>query len=151
MAQPALHPNCFTLLLLSPGNLGGPIPAGDPCEMTFTNGQRNIFRQPWPRRADISPLKTTKLAERVALKYTFDVFDLTNTASFDIPIDSVFLQQFPSSRHDASPTSCHQSLNRGVLCLRQRQRPRHNEQNDWQPAANSEGAQRAVLVLTRKT
>lgn len=31
----------------------------------------------------------TQITERTNLKYTFDVFNLTNTASFDIPIDDV--------------------------------------------------------------
>jgi len=87
---PALNANCFTLPLLSPNALGGAIPSNDPYETNFvSNGERNIFRQPWQRRADISLVKTTKITERVSAKYTFDVFNLTNTASFDIPIDNV--------------------------------------------------------------
>jgi hypothetical protein len=31
----------------------------------------------------------TQLTERFSLRYTFDVYNLTNTASFDIPIDDV--------------------------------------------------------------
>src|SRR6202012_5779106 len=53
-ALPALNPNCFTEPLLAPGSLGGAIPSNDPYETGFTSGQRNIFRQPWQRRADIS-------------------------------------------------------------------------------------------------
>jgi hypothetical protein len=87
--QPALDPNCFTLPLLSPGDLGGAIPAGDTYETTFTTGQRNIFRQSWQRRTDLSVIKSTQLTEQVTLKFSFDVFNLTNTASFDIPINNV--------------------------------------------------------------
>jgi len=86
---PALDPNCFTLPLLNPGDLGGAIPTGDTYETTFTTGQRNIFRQPWQRRADISLIKATQLTERVTMKFTFDIFNVTNTASFDIPINNV--------------------------------------------------------------
>jgi hypothetical protein len=86
---PALNAACFTLPLLNPGALNGAIPAGDTFESNFTSGQRNIFRQSWQRRADVSLLKMTKLTERYGLKYSFDVFNLTNTPSFDIPIDSV--------------------------------------------------------------
>ena len=75
--------------LLSPGDLNGAIPPGDTFETNFTTGQRNIFRQPWQRRADISIVKNTQITERVGMKYTFDVFNLTNTPSFDIPIDNV--------------------------------------------------------------
>ena len=85
--------------LLQPGDLGGAIPAGDLYETNFTNGQRNIFRQSWQKDADISFVKVTQFGERYSLKYSFDIFNLTNTASFDIPIDDVsqneFYNQFP--------------------------------------------------------
>jgi carboxypeptidase family protein len=107
---PALSAACFTLPLLSPGDLGGAIPPGDLYETNFTTGQRNIFRQTWQRRADISLVKTTKLKERLTLKYTLDVFNLTNTSSFDIPIDNVsqnlFFNDFPVFGQPARPTSC---------------------------------------------
>jgi Carboxypeptidase regulatory-like domain/TonB dependent receptor len=86
---PALNPNCFTLPLLGPGDLNGAIPAGDTYETTYTTGQRNIFRQPWQRRTDLSVIKMTQLTERVGMKFTFEVFNLTNTPSFDIPINNV--------------------------------------------------------------
>jgi Carboxypeptidase regulatory-like domain/TonB dependent receptor len=106
----ALKASCFTLPLLNPGDLGGAIPAGDTFETNFTSGQRNIFRQSWQKRADISLVKVTALTERVSLKYTFDVFNLTNTASFDIPIDDVsqneFYNQFPVMGTTPLPTGC---------------------------------------------
>jgi hypothetical protein len=90
----ALKASCFTLPLLQPGDLNGAIPAGDTFETNFTNGQRNIFRQSWQRRADISFVKLTEITERFSVKYTFDVFNLTNTTSFDIPIDDVSQNEF---------------------------------------------------------
>jgi hypothetical protein len=96
---PALKSSCFTLPLLNPGDLGGAIPAGDTFETNFTNGQRNIFRQSWQKRADVSFVKLTGLTERYSLRYSFDIFNVTNTSSFDIPIDDVsqnqFYNQFP--------------------------------------------------------
>ena len=87
---PALNPNCFGLPLLSPGALGGAIPSNDPYETAFIgHGERNIFRQSWQRRADLSVAKATQLTERFSLKYSLEIFNLTNTASFDIPIDDV--------------------------------------------------------------
>jgi Carboxypeptidase regulatory-like domain/TonB dependent receptor len=107
---PALKPNCFTVPLLYSCNstlvanpqqtdgsfpcsaIPGPSsnnPAGDTFETNFTSGQRNIFRQPWQSRADLSVVKTTQLTERFSLKYSFDVYNLTNHPSFDIPIDNV--------------------------------------------------------------
>jgi len=88
--SPALNPSCFGLPLLSPGDLNGAIPANDPYETNFiSHGQRNIFRQSWQRRADISLVKMTQITEHSSLRYSFDVFNLTNTASFDIPIDDI--------------------------------------------------------------
>jgi carboxypeptidase family protein len=87
--SPALDANCFTLPLLNPGDLGGAIAPGDTFETNFTTGQRNIFRQSWQRRADVSLVKQTAITERIGLKFTFDVFNVTNTPSFDIPINDV--------------------------------------------------------------
>ena len=96
---PALDASCFTLPLLNPGDLAGAIPPGDLYETNFTTGQRNIFRQPWQKRADISIVKSTRISERVSAKFSFDVFNLSNTPSFDIPVDNVsqnlFFNDFP--------------------------------------------------------
>jgi len=86
----ALNSSCFGLPLLNPGDLGGAIPSNDPYETNFiAHGQRNIFRQSWQRRADVSISKLTQITERYALKYSMNVFNVTNTASFDIPIDDI--------------------------------------------------------------
>ena len=34
-------------------------------------------------------MKVTTVTEKLSLKYTFDVFNLTNHPSFDIPIDNI--------------------------------------------------------------
>ncbi len=86
---PALKASCFTLPLLQPGGLGGAIPTNDTFETTFSSGLRNIFRQAAQKRADVSLAKVTTLYDRYTLKYTFDVYNLTNTTSFDIPGDNV--------------------------------------------------------------
>jgi Carboxypeptidase regulatory-like domain/TonB dependent receptor len=107
---PALNAACFTLPLLNPGDLNGAIPPGDTYETNFTTGQRNIFRQAWQKRTDVSIVKMTKLTERFSIKYSFDVFNLTNTASFDVPVDNVsqniLFNDFPvyGSRLYVSPT-----------------------------------------------
>jgi hypothetical protein len=112
----ALNPACFTVPVLPAGGLGGAIPDGsnnsnaDPYETNFTKGQRNIFRQSPQRRADISLIKTTEFRERYNLKYTFDVFNLSNTASFDIPGNEVYQNQYydqaPVVGTPVLPTSC---------------------------------------------
>jgi hypothetical protein len=52
----------------------------------------------------------TQITERSSLKYTFDVFNLTNTASFDIPIDDVSqninFNGFPVVGTPATTTPC---------------------------------------------
>jgi carboxypeptidase family protein/TonB-dependent receptor-like protein len=114
---PALKASCFTVPLLNPGDLGGAIPTGDTYETNFTSGQRNIFRQSWQKRADISLVKTTAITERFSLKYSFDVYNLTNHPSFDIPIDNVsqnlFFSQVPYKGTPAvpSPATCAASGN----------------------------------------
>jgi len=90
---PAINPAAFTLPLLSPGQDGVPpcgvnsagVPLCDVYETNFTNGYRNVFRQAFQRTANLSIVKMTKLTERFSLKYTFDIYNLTNTPSFDIP------------------------------------------------------------------
>lgn len=62
----------------------------DPYQTNFVSkGQRNIFRQTWQRRADISTVKKAHINDRFMRKYTLDAFRLTNTASFDVPIDDI--------------------------------------------------------------
>src|SRR5208282_4121640 len=109
--SPALKASCFGIPLLAPGALNGAIPTNDPYETNFiAHGERNIFRQSWQRRADISLVKLTQITERSALRYSFDVFNLTNTASFDIPIDDVSqninFNGFPSVGTPATLNPC---------------------------------------------
>jgi len=125
LAFPALDPNCFTLPLLPAGGAvggqAGAIPSNDPYETTFiANGQRNIFRQPWQKRADISIVKVTKVNDRVSVRYSFDVFNLTNTTSFDIPIDDVSqninFNDFPYQGQPATSSPCDQSYTDLYVC-----------------------------------
>jgi hypothetical protein len=105
--QPALKASCFTLPLLTPSATNGVAP-GDNYETDFTSGQRNIFRQSWQKNADISIVKVTSLTERFTLKYSFDVFNMFNTPSFDVPIDNVTQNlaygQFPQAGTASAPT-----------------------------------------------
>jgi hypothetical protein len=96
---PALNPNAFTIPSLSPGEKGVP-PCGrstagqqvcDIYETDFSSGQRNDFRQSFQKRADISLVKTTQISEHFSAKYAFNVFNLTNTSSFDIPGNFTYL------------------------------------------------------------
>jgi hypothetical protein len=108
---PALKPQCFTIPLLNPGDLNGAIPANDPYETTFiSHGQRNIFRQAAQKRADISLKKDTSLGERYKVRYTLDVFNLTNTTSLDVTGDNVTqnvdFNNYPTVGTTVAPTGC---------------------------------------------
>ena len=86
----ALRPECFGVPVISGANAAADgIPVTDPYETDFTTGQRNIFRQAFQKRADASLLKETRFNSRYSLKYTFDVYNLTNTSSFDVPGNEV--------------------------------------------------------------
>jgi hypothetical protein len=103
---PALDPCDFEVPLVAPGQNGVPPcdtttdggnagPGGGPLcdvyETTFVPGQRNIFRQ-WPqKRADITIQKVIPFKERYTFNYQFEVFNVTNTPSFDVPTNSINL------------------------------------------------------------
>ena len=104
--NPALNPSDFEVPLLSPGQNGVPPcdtttdggnagPGGGPLcdvyETTFVSGQRNIFRQSFQKRADITLQKVIPIKDRYNLNYQFEVFNVTNTPSFDVPTNSVDL------------------------------------------------------------
>jgi len=114
----ALKASCFTLPLLSPGDLNGAIPQYDTYETTFVDhGQRNIFRQAPQKRADMSLVKLTPIGERYKLRYTFDVFNLTNTTSFDVTGENVSqnanYNNYPIQGMPAKPTAC-DNTNQGL-------------------------------------
>lgn len=108
---PVFKPECFTIPLLNPGDLGGAVPANDPYETTFIDhGQRNIFRQAAQKRADASLVKITPIGEKFKIRYTLDVFNLTNTTSFDITGDNVTQNKnynnYPTEGTTPAPTGC---------------------------------------------
>ena len=103
---PALNANDFYIPLLAPNQNGVPPcddttaggnagPGGGPLcdvyETTFVGGQRNIFRQSFQKRADMTLQKDVHVTERYGLRYQFEVFNVTNTPSFDVPTNSLFL------------------------------------------------------------
>jgi len=119
--KPALNASCFGISLFNPGDLNGAIPANDPYETNFiAGGQRNIFRQAWQRRADISIGKITQITERYTLKYSLDIFNVTNTASFDIPIDDVSqninFNGFPTVGQPATIPPCDTTFTAIYVC-----------------------------------
>jgi hypothetical protein len=110
-ADAVFKPQCFTIPLLQPGDPNFGIPDNDPYETRFiASGQRNIFRQASQKRADISLAKVTPFGDRFKLRYTFDVFNLTNTTSFDVTGDNVTqnvdFNNYPTQGAVAAPAGC---------------------------------------------
>jgi hypothetical protein len=110
-AGTALKATCFTIPLIAPGTKG--VPNGDYYETDFTKGERNIFRQAFQKRADASLVKTAQITDKTLLRYTFDVYNLTNTTSLDIPVDDVTQNQsfnnepfLATSASQVLPTGC---------------------------------------------
>ena len=104
--NPALNASDFQIPLINPGVNGVPPcdtataggnagPGGgalcDVYETSFVPGQRNIFRQTPQKRADITIQKNIQVRERYALNYQFEIFNVTNTPSFDVPTNSINL------------------------------------------------------------
>ena len=107
----ALKATCFQIPIIQPGVMG--VPNGDDFETNFASGERNIFRQSWQKRADASLEKELPIHDQWVLRYTFDVYNLTNTSSFDIPQNNVNQNQAfnnepfaVSSTTAALPTGC---------------------------------------------
>ena len=93
LGDAAFNPSAFAYPLLQPGQSGvppcGPTTAGttvcDNVESTFANGDRNIFRGSFQKRADMAIYKETQIYERLNLRLAMEVFNITNTPSFDVP------------------------------------------------------------------
>jgi hypothetical protein len=94
---PAIDPTQLAVNYVAPGQKGVPACTGnEPCDIfenDFTPGQRNIFRQSFQKDADVSFQKITKFTERYTLRYDFDVYNITNSSSFDVPNNSASVSQ----------------------------------------------------------
>ena len=94
---PYVDPSQVAIKYLSPGTDGIPVSAaGEPSDIyqtAFNVGQRNLFRQAAQKRLDLSLRKGIKLSERVRFQYEFNVFNVTNTTSMDIPQDQAQIRQ----------------------------------------------------------
>jgi len=96
---PAIDPNQLAIVHLVPGQNGVPsaTTAGarptDPLDVYETDfspvNQRNIFRQAYQDRLDLSLRKTFRAGRKVGIEYAFNMFNVFNHASFDVPQNSV--------------------------------------------------------------
>ena len=116
--------------------------------ISLPTAQRNIFRQSWQKRADLSIVKQTQITERVGVKYSIDIYNLTNHPSFDIPIDNVdqnlAFNHLPDTGVAGFADRLQRQLpERGILFLPHG--PRADRSHHRQLAADSDVAERAVL------
>jgi hypothetical protein len=95
---PTLDPTQLAIVYLQPGQKGVPVSTGtDPQDVYETDfspiNQRNIFRQAGQKRLDLSFRKTVRITDRIGLQYSFNVFNVTNTTSLDVPQNSPQIRQ----------------------------------------------------------
>jgi hypothetical protein len=98
---PSIDPSQIAINYLQPGqkgvptaSMGGPTDPVDIYETDFAPGnQRNIFRQAAQKRLDLSFRKSFKPTEKLTIEYAFNVFNVFNTTSPDIPQDQAHIRQ----------------------------------------------------------
>ena len=98
---PTINPSDIAINYIAPGNKGVPTAAqgneGDPVDIYETDfapeNQRNIFRQAMQERLDISFRKNFHVSDRVTIQYEFNIFNLFNTTSMDVPQNQTQIRQ----------------------------------------------------------
>ncbi|MGA8043587.1 MAG: TonB-dependent receptor, partial [Terracidiphilus sp.] len=94
---PFINPSQIAINYVAPGTNGVPLSSGtepsDIYQTSFNVGQRNIFRQGPQKRLDLSVRKGFRITERIRAQYEFNIFNLTNTTSMDIPQDQAQIRQ----------------------------------------------------------
>ena len=103
---PTIDPSQIAINYLQPGQKGIPVSTGtdpqDIYETDFAPGnQRNIFRQSYQKRADISFRKSFKVSDRIAIQYAFNVFNIFNTTSLDVPQNQTQIRQSSACSNNA--------------------------------------------------
>jgi hypothetical protein len=106
---PTIDPSEIAINYVQPGSLGVPTAAqgnpGDPTDIFETNfapnNQRNIFRQSMQKRLDLSFRKSFHPTSKISVLYEFNIFNLTNTTSLDVPQDQTQIRQNYSCSNSA--------------------------------------------------
>jgi hypothetical protein len=112
--MPTINPDDIAINYIAPGNKGVPTAAqgnaGDPTDIYETDfapeNQRNIFRQAMQKRLDLSFRKSFHPTARISVLYEFNVFNVTNTTSMDVPQNQTQIRQ-----SDACSTTAESSGN----------------------------------------
>jgi hypothetical protein len=122
---PTVNPDDLAINYIAPGSKGVPTAAqgneGDPLDIYETDfapgNQRNIFRQATQKRLDISFHKSFHPTSRISVLYEFNIFNVTNTTSLDVPQDQTQIRQNDACSNTANnyvPTAT--SPNQGNNC-----------------------------------
>ncbi len=94
---PAIDPTQIAINYVTPGTLGVPVSTGtdpqDIYETAFAPPQRNIFRQSAQKQLNLSIRKQFHFTERFGADYEFNIFNVTNTTSLDVPMDQAQIRQ----------------------------------------------------------
>lgn len=94
---PTIDPTQLDIHYLQPGVKGIPISTGsdpqDIYETDFAEGQRNLFRQSPQKRLDMSLRKDFLVEHKFTLQYQFNIFNITNTTSLDVPQNTTQVRQ----------------------------------------------------------
>jgi hypothetical protein len=102
---PTIDPTQIDIHYLQPGEKGIPVSTGDDpqdiYETDFAPGQRNLFRQSDQKRLDISVRKAFIIKSRWNLEYQFNVFNITNTTSLDVPQNQTRIRQNDACSNEA--------------------------------------------------
>jgi len=103
---PAIDPSQIAINYVAPGQMGVPVSTGDDpqdiYETNFTQGQRNLFRQAMQKRLDLSLRKNFHVGGKLNLQYEFNVFNVTNTTSLDVPMDQGQIRQNDACSYNAT-------------------------------------------------
>jgi hypothetical protein len=99
---PKIDPSQLAINYLAPGQKGIPTAAmstraSDPVDIYETDAaignQRNIFRQALQKRLDISLRKSFEVKGRFGIQYSFNVYNVFNTTSEDVPNNHAAIRQ----------------------------------------------------------
>jgi hypothetical protein len=108
--MPHIDPSQIAINYIPAGTDG--VPATDPVsgitdeyETAFNSGQRNIFRQAAQNRVDLSIRKDLSITEKLKMQFQFNIFNVFNTTSLDVPQDQAQIRQNNSCSNSAYAVS----------------------------------------------
>ncbi len=112
---PAIDPSQIQIDYIQPGTDGVPVSTGtdpqDIYETNFAPPQRNIFRQSPQKQLNLSLRKEFHITERYGLRYDFNVFNVTNTTSLDVPMNQGQIRQNSACSTSATQAAIANDLN----------------------------------------